>query len=143
MEKYKKKLQADIFWGKIYCVITILLILSINIKGTMENTHLTNAVTGFLAGGMGSILYHIRKKSLTLKNEEALKKLYIQNTDERIELIAAKAARSGINIILIGFCVVMIISANFSEIIFYTLMVCVVFLLVVILITTAFYNKKL
>lgn len=140
MEKYKKKLQAEIFWGKIYCGITAILILSIIITGIGENT---NLLVSFLSGGMGSILYMIRKKSNTLKNEEALKKLYILDTDERIEQIATKASRMGIVFILIELNIAMIISTFFSNIVFYTLMLCEVCILITLFITTTFYNKKL
>lgn len=144
MEKFRKKLKRDIIFGEIFCGIYVLLIIALRflIPETPQSLG-TDYTTGFFGGICAVILASIIANSAALKNEEKLKKLYIKETDERTRAVEASAGRAAVKIILAGLSVAMLAAANINKVVFFWLCGAVMFTAVVMLITKAYYNKKL
>lgn len=76
-------------------------------------------------------------------NETELKKMYIEENDERTGLILRNASTLGMSVILMGLGVAAIVSGFFSATVFSTLMACLLFILFVFFGLWAYYAKKL
>ncbi len=77
------------------------------------------------------------------RDDTEMKKMYIEENDERTGLILRNASTLGMSVILMGLGVAAIVSGFFSATIFFTLMACLLFVLVVFFGLWAYYAKKL
>ncbi|MGE5494946.1 MAG: hypothetical protein ACM3S4_06580 [Burkholderiales bacterium] len=65
----------------------------------------TNALSftlGACVGTLALVIFLLRKYALAMKNEESLKRLYIEETDERHRFIVSKTGGAAINIAVGG-----------------------------------------
>ena len=140
MENFKRKLRNRIIITVIYCVI----VLALTIVAAI--TDFNDSATAFNLGfgtGIGAVaVFFMIKYCGALKNEEKLKKLYIEEHDERQKHVDALVGRTGINIIILLFVLAMLVSHYFSRTIFYTLLAATLFTVAVKAILGVYYNKK-
>ena len=114
MEQYKEKLKnaqriytgALLFLSAVYIIILFSKCGVVSIASTAIDEHWQNLWNGFISGAAGGIsgilllcIFRIRK---ALKDEKALKKLYIQEKDERNQKIWTSARATAMQIFLVG-----------------------------------------
>lgn len=140
MEKFKQQLRHRIFYVGVYCGIVI----ALNILAIFFN--LESFAAAFASGvswGIGGVMiFYVVRYRAALKDEEKLKKLYIEENDERQKLIDAKIGSSGIDILAMFLLLAMIISNFFNQTVFYTLFSTVIFIILVKFALKFYYNKK-
>lgn len=83
-----------------------------------------------------------RRTSISLKNEEELKALYVKEHDERVLLISQKASSLTVIMMLIGLGIATVISVFFNSTIFLTLVVVTFIFACVMIGTKRYYHKK-
>lgn len=140
MENFKRKLRNRIIVTAIYCVIVLALIIAAAVADF--NDVATSFNLGFGTGIGAVAVFFMIKYCGALKNEEKLKKLYIEEHDERQKHVDALVGRTGINIIVLSFVLAMLITHYFSRTIFYTLLAATLFTVAVKAILGVYYNKK-
>jgi len=148
MEKFRKQLtQRLIIHIFISLILIIFIILKINNillpNGTSTFTKTYDSVTGLTT--MGISLFYIRQTLIyhkALRSDITLKKLYNFENDERRNLINIK---SGNPIILICSSIILlaaIVSSFVNATVFYTLISCAVFLVIVSISLKIYLSKK-
>lgn len=145
MEKFKQKLKTRIIImiGIIVVVALTNLVLLINHNNLPT---LPDFISGFQLGVfMGFelllIIFTI-KNILSLSSPEKLKKLYIEENDERKKLIKQKTGGVVIYIFIITIAFAALVAGYFNQLIFFTLLATLVFIELVMLALKIYYSKK-
>ena len=138
MEQYKEKLKVS---QRIYTVAAVLLMIFsilfllsecgiVNITPVTGDSHWQSRWRGFVSGASVGIavfmLMGIIRISKALKDEKALKKLYIQDHDERQIQIWTAARATAMQIFLIGGLVAGIVAGYFNMPVSITILACTV-----------------
>lgn len=87
-------------------------------------------------------LYYIGKLRNTLKNEELLKKLYIEENDERKKLIQQKTGSTTTIIVGFSISIAIIIAGFYNFVVLITLFVTLFYLAIIKRIVKYYYNRK-
>lgn len=99
--------------------------------------------SGAFIGAELVAVWYLAKCIRARKNETELKKMYIEETDERTGLIIRNASTLGMNIAFIGLAAAAIISGFFSATVFFAITGCLFFILLVFYSLWAYYAKKI
>ena len=146
MEDYKKAIQRRIRVGGIYCAIIIILVCIFVSQSEMLEKNVPSFIVGFdvgfFIGLMMVVVFFIGKYITVLKSEEKLKKLYIEENDERGKHIRAQMGGTGNLIILGSLACGVVISGFFSFAVFITLLCVLMFSVFVQGILKLYYRNK-
>lgn len=140
MENYRKKVRKRIIFAGVYCAIVLILTAAAQIM------HLDDSVTSFNLGfgfGIGAVVifFMIRYRG-ALKSEDKLKKLYIEENDERQKHINSQVGHTGMNISIMSLALAMLVSNYFNRRVFFTLLAATLFIVAVKAVLSFYYNKK-
>lgn len=154
MEQYKEKLKVS---QRIYTAAAVLLMIFsvlfllsecgiVNITPITGDSHWQSRWRGFVSGASVGIaalmLMGIVRISKALKDEKALKKLYIQDHDERQIQIWTAARATAMQIFLIGGLVAGIVAGYFNMTVSVTILACVFIHSLLGGACKLFYNRK-
>lgn len=154
MDNYRQKLKTARFIYSIalfaLIAFSILFFLSelgiVNIAPTAGDSHWQSRWRGFVSGascGIGSvILVGLIRISKALKDEAALKKLYVQANDERQQQIWTSARATAMQISTIGGFVGGIVAGYYNVTVSVTILVCTVLYSLVGVACKLYYSKK-
>jgi hypothetical protein len=128
MDKFRKTIKTRIIIMRAYSgVMAIILILCAIFNLTDYETKAESFILGACTGTMLLILFNMRRYTLALKNDESMKKLYVEENDERHKFIVSKTGGTAINIVICGLALGATVSGFFSEVVFFTLLSAAVF----------------
>lgn len=147
MENYKEKLKKRVLWSPVLFVSIVLIsIFGVVYKTQRSTEHIDGFITGFHLGFTAGILavaiFYTIKYSIALRNEEKLRKLYIEEHDERTQYINSQIGGVGIAIIMIGLGVSTVIAGFVNEVMFFTSLGALFFTITVKLGLKLYYNNK-
>lgn len=147
MEKFRQKIQLKIILISL-TVLSIAVAYLVLLSGKIINPpSVPDFIKGFnmgaFAGVQLTLAFFIVKYVVSLRKEASLKKLYIEQNDERRKLILQKTGDVGMTLGSIGFAVATIISGFFSETVFLTLLCATVFISLIRGACKLYYYKKL
>lgn len=143
MEKFKTVIQRRKNLIIAYCGFILLLLFIMNYYIPHEETFQTGFILGLIISTELIALIHFRKYAAALKDEAALRQLYIMETDERHQFIKAKIGGTGINIILACLAVSTIITGFLNQLIFLSLFFTLLFCALVKGSLKLYYKNKL
>lgn len=110
------------------------------------NENISDMIHGFQVGifiGIQIIIViQIKKYNTALKNKDILKKLYIEEHDERTKLIKDKIGGIGLNLCIGGIAVAAVTAGFFNQIVFITLLSVLIFTVLVKGFFKVYYRKK-
>jgi len=128
MEKFKKVLKRKIALMSIFNALVIIFIAVTVAYGNRSiggSENISDMIHGFQVGffvGLQLVMVkYIGKYGNALRDEEKLKKLYVEENDERTKLIGDKIGGIGFNFTLGALATASVISGFFNEIVFATL----------------------
>lgn len=98
--------------------------------------------TGAFIGAELCFVFFLAKYIKASKNDAELKKLYIEENDERSGLIIQSASTLSVVMILAGLAIASVIAGFFNSLIFYTLLATLLFVLIVFFALWMYYSKK-
>ncbi len=141
MEEYRRKLEKDIVWYKVLAIIFFLLAV-VAILATHTVKWGSGLGGGFLAAVLNCIRW-IKENKEYLKDDEKLKKHYIEVHDERLDRIGLKTCRMTLGIVMItlSIAVTILLFIPAAKMVLYTLLVVIVFMVLVLLIAHAAYSR--
>ncbi|MDV3427166.1 MAG: hypothetical protein LIR50_08290 [Bacillota bacterium] len=151
MENYKKVIKRRMHLAAIFnCIVVIFIALTAwygsylaqNGRSTFSQGFIPGFQTGGFIGLQLVVLYHIAKYRKAIKNEESLKRLYIEENDERKKLIRDKIGGTGLNFIIGSGAAAVIISGFFNESVFITLLGALIFIVMVKGFLKLYYRNK-
>lgn len=146
MDKFKEKIRYRILFLLItlFSFIGIYLILFLNQDNLLKPS---NEIIGFHGGALSSfsvlLILNIFKNIKAMKDENKLKKLYIEENDERAIMIMQKTGAVGINICILGFSIATIIAGYFNRIAFFTLLGSTLFVSLIKGLFKIYYHRKI
>jgi len=146
MDKYKLKVKTRKNVLSLVATATLLIYVGLVFyRGGLPD--LPSFIKGFHIGAFigveVALVFFLVKYIKASKNEAELKKQYIEENDERNIVILHSASILSIAIILIGLGIASVIAGFFNPLIFYTLLVCLLFVLIVFFALWMYYAKKL
>lgn len=145
MEKFREKIRV-----RTLCTLVIVVSLAVSYLILFLNQDKLPKIPSFIMGfhtgvlcGFGLLLIRdIFKNLRAMKDEKELKKLYIEENDERKIMIMQKTGAMGMTICTIGLGFATVISGFFNEIVFFSLLGATVFTtLIKGLFKIYYYNK--
>lgn len=143
MKEYRKKYEKRFWMSIIMCCVlpTIFFAMRFFFKDTSDFSQ------GLVAGVFVSLMFvsivFCTSMGVTLRNEELLKKRYIEETDERNNEIAKKTMQTSSFISLYLTAIAVIVSGFFSEIISITLAIDIMVGAIITVAVKAYYKKKM
>ncbi len=154
MERFKDKLRLDnivtaicIFFLALFAILAAAAeagAISFLIAG---DSHWQSAWPGFISGAafgiMGVMVAFLIRNILALRDEKKLKKLYIQETDERTIAIWSNARVAAYRTFLVVALVAGVIAGYFSITVSITIIACAFFASIIGLIYVIYYSRKL
>lgn len=149
MENFRNVLKKRVSFGIGFNVLAVIFIVLTGAYGNMTsniNDNMTDMIHGFQVGiflGLQIVmLKYICKYRKALKTEDELKKLYIEENDERTKLIEDKIGGVGFNFILGVIATATVISGFFHQLVFITLLGVLFFIVLVKGILKIYYRNK-
>ncbi|SET68734.1 hypothetical protein [Paenibacillus sp. NFR01] len=146
MEKYKMKLRnrtnnlslLAIGSAMIYLALLLTRNLLPDLPSFIKGFH-----TGVFVGLELFVILYIGKYMKARKDEAALKRLYIKETDERSGQIFQNAATLGLAVILVGLALAAVVAGFFDSVVFFSLLGALFFVIIVFFALLAYYSRKL
>ena len=148
MEQYKLQIKKRIALESLLAaVIAAVCIASfLGVLPTNPGTRFGDFMMGFLLGLSCTVVVFFIigtvKKVRMLHNEEKLRNAFIKENDERTKFIASKTGGRVMHTSAVVILVAAIIAGYFSSTVFFTLLGCSMFLLLVIITLSAYYGRK-
>lgn len=146
MDKFKGRILYRILFLVILLVslITIYLILFLNQDNLLKPS---SEIISFHGGALSSfgilLILNIFRNVKAVKDEKELKKLYIQENDERAIIIMQKTGAIGINICIVGLAIATIVAGYVNEIAFFTLLGSTLFVSLIKGLFKIYYHRKI
>ena len=143
MEGYRKELKKEFVICRILFVILLGLFVAVVVvdKSNLFVNYIVYA--GMLGGLMGVTGGRYRYAKKALKDEDALKKAYVESHDERNIMLGRKTSDTTFAICMYGFSIAGIIASFFSATVAITLFVSFLVICVVHLATYWYYSKRM
>lgn len=146
MKAFKKKVQTRIWIFSLLAVGVVLLYIGFLIYRPQLPV-LSSFVKGFHQGiflGLEVIIVGFLVRNVrAIKSEDALRKLHIEETDERTGQIIQNAATLGISIVLFGLALATAVAGFFNMIAFLTLLGTLLFMLILFFSLWGYYAKRI
>lgn len=146
MEKFKntilRRIIGFIFYSVAVLAFAIFGLVAMKNNCLGINEEMMSFDMGVSCGIEIVMVYFVAKYAGSITNEEKLKKLYIEETDERKKYISSKIGRNGLVIIMLSLLLGGIIAGYFNKTVFITLIAAAVFCALVTLGLKIYYNKK-
>ncbi len=141
MEEYRKSILTKIRLAG--CYFSLVAFVNILLDRYFGGTVITGFIMGFLIGGEFVVIFLIWRYGKALRDEEYLKKLYIEKNDERNRYIRSRMTETGtvVNLVLLGTAV--ITSGFFSLTVFFTLLAVFVVSMLVLIVLKFYYRRKI
>ena len=132
MEQFRVKVEKRLKWMK---VLVVVFLLALAVTKLVPKFPGTASLTGAWIGGLWASLVVIFQQSKCLKDEKKLRKLWIEENDERMKAIRVKAGQPFVIYWSLVLLAASVVAGFFSEVVADTLvMVAVVQLLISLII---------
>lgn len=148
MEKFKLDIQRRIYGFSGLILLFVLTYYFMNLMyGNGDGSNASDFIRGFQLGifsaMVGATVVRILVYNAALRNETKLRKLHIEETDERNQMIALKAGGFASLVELIVSVLATLVAGFFSNTVFFTLLGVVLFIVFLRLITKLVYQRIL
>ncbi len=148
MEQYKDSLKSRIAVLSVgaAAMATLLLLGEFGVIRAIAANNFSEFLRGFQTGILLSVSlifsYFIGRYRWLLKNDEKLKSAYYAENDEREKLIAMKVGGNAMYVCIVLILLAGIVAGYFNETVFFSLVGCALFLLLVRVALKIYYHKK-
>lgn len=146
MDKYREKLKVRTTILSLVAAVTLLIYVGLLFYGD-RLPELPSFIKGFQTGvvlgiELGVIAY-IAKYMKALKNDVNLKKLFIEENDERTGLILRSAGTLTVSVTLVVLGIAATIAGFFNSLVFFTLLGALFFVIIIFYTMWIYFAKKL
>lgn len=143
MEGYRKELKKELIICRILMIIFLCLFIPVVLVDKSRSFISYLVYAGMLGGLIGVASGRFRNEKKALKDDESLKKAYVESHDERNILLGHKNSDITFAISMYGFALAGVISSFFSATVASTLFVSFLVICVVHLVTYWYYSKRM
>lgn len=141
LEAYRKKVQRRLVWMRVMALTFV--VVELVVSRLVPDSNATNYVWGGCIGGAMVALGILAQQRNALKDDEKLRKLYIEEHDERVKAIRAKAGQPMVMYLSLGLAMVAAVVFFFNETVAITLTLAAVAQLLVSLIVKLVCMKRM
>lgn len=140
MKEFRKKLEKDLIWYRLLIVLFLLLFV---ILVLIDKSKLNVSYFGMLGGviAVAVMRYLIIRKAI--KDDEKLRKLYVETCDERSVYVAYRASEMAIRISTLGLFLAGIVASFYNMVVFNTLIAASLTVVIVYCIMAWYFGKKM
>lgn len=150
MESYRKTIRKRVIYLRVFMLITLVILVPIGIWGYGEAEAVGGdaadfaygAQSGLALGMLLGLIIRSRKYAVALKNEQYLKKLHIEEKDERTRAINLQVGSVVYYISLYGIFTGAIIAGFLNEDVFITLIAVGLFMIALRGVVGIYYKQK-
>lgn len=141
MEKFKQTLKKRMLFAGLYCAAVLAVIgLGLFRPGDAHvNDYIAGMSLGLCVGIAFVAIFYTVQMARALRNDARLKKLYISETDERVQLIQTKAGGTAIVFSIAGLLLGAMVAGYYSAEVFFTLVGAALFVSLVVICLKGFY----
>ncbi len=143
MEEFRTKLQRKTTIVTVLCCLLPIITIAAKMFFKLENDFSSGMTLGICCGSMLVVVYYLVRNFMILHNEEKLKKLYIEQTDERNEAICKEAMKTSSFILIIVFGIASIITGFIDQTICMTLCAVIYTSAFVTVVVKKYYSSKM
>lgn len=128
MMAFRKELSKRMGWMIAGCVVATAAVLFFAVQAwnTQDDTHIGGFIlgvqTGLFFGVLAVLAQALLKYRRALRDEAALEKLYVAQTDERTRFICDKIGGIGMNAMLVMMALATVVAGFFNTTVFFTLL---------------------
>lgn len=141
MKAYRLKLENQRKWALIFLCLQVFVYVLLMLFLPESKYGFSKENLLFLFGpSMNSSAIYLFRSSYLLKNEKNLNTSFIQETDERNIAIEAKAARTGMFILLISLYLGLVLAFVLHKVVFYTLLGILIYSFAVFILMRLYYK---
>lgn len=141
LEAYRKKVQRRLMWMRVMALVFV--VVELVVSRLVPEGNATNYVWGGCIGGAMVALGILAQQRSALKDDEKLRKLYIEEHDERQQAIRAKAGQPMVMYLSLGMAMTAAVVFFFNETVAITLALAAVAQMVVSLIVKLICMKRM
>lgn len=143
MEEFRKKVERRFKLDTMVCLCSLALYFMLKFLTKGASDFAQGISMGVFVGMEFVALYNLSRTFTALRNEEKLKEMYINETDERNIAVQKETSQKGLTISTVGTAIAAIAAGFFDEKICFTLVSILLFSALVTIILNAYYNKKM
>jgi hypothetical protein len=126
MDKFKGKIQKRVMMLSMTAMFTAAVYIVLVSGLVMETPSVPEFIKGFNMGAFSGVelilVFFTVKYFVSMKNEATIKKLYIEENDERTKTIFQKTGAVGMTLFIIVLAIGAIVAGFFDQTVFYTLL---------------------
>lgn len=141
LEAYRKKVQRRLVWMRVLAVVFI--VIEFGVSRLVPDSNATNYMWGGCIGGAMVALGILAQQRSALKDDEKLRKMYIEEHDERQQAIRAKAGQPMAIYLSLGLAMTAAVVFFFNETVAITLALAAVAQMLVSLIVKLVCTKRM
>lgn len=143
MEEFRKKVKRRFRLDTMVCLCSLALYFMLKFLTKGASDFAQGISRGVFVGMEVVAVYNLSRTFTALRNEEKLKEMYINETDERNIAIQKETSQKGATISTVGTAVAAIVAGFFDEKVCFTLVAVLLFSALVTIIVNAYYNRKM
>lgn len=143
MENFRKKVERRFKLYTMVCLCSLALYFMLKFLTKGASDFAQGISMGVFVGMELVAIYNLARTFTALRNEEKLKEMYINETDERNIAIQKETSQKGLSISAVGTSMAAIASGFFDKKICFTLVAALIFSALVTLIVNAYYKRKM
>lgn len=143
MEDFRKKVERHFKLDTMVCLCSLALYFMLKFLTKGASDFAQGISSGVFVGMETVAVYSLLRTFTALRNEDKLKEMYINETDERNIAIQKETSQKGSTISMVGTAIAAIATGFFDEKICFTLVAVLLFSALVTISVNAYYNRKM
>ncbi|WP_294410845.1 hypothetical protein [uncultured Ruminococcus sp.] len=143
MEKFRKKIKKRFWISTFVSLFVPLVLIALQIITKKDVDYASGMLYGAVSGALVTAVFNIARMYSALHNEEKLKKMYIEETDERNIMLNKETGNTALIISLVCISFASVIASFFNIGISIALAAAACFTTMVTVIVRIYYNKTM
>ena len=143
MEEFKKKLQKKLWISTFCCMFVPVVLIVMQIITKKDVDYASGMIYGAVSGALVTAVFNLARMYSALHNEDKLKKMYIEETDERNIMLNKETCNTALIISLICISFASVIASFFNIGISIALAAAACFTALVTVVVRIYYNKTM
>ena len=143
MEKFRKKIQKRFWISTFVSLFVPLVLIALQVITKKDVDYASGMIYGAVSGALVTAVFNIARMYSALHNEEKLKKMYIEETDERNIMLNKETGNTALIISLVCISFASVIASFFNIGISIALAAAACFTAMVTVVVRIYYNKTM
>lgn len=143
MEEFRKKVESRLRFYTTLCLCSLAIYFALNFFTKGASDFAQGLTMGIFCGMELVAVYNLARMFAAVRNEEKLKEMYINETDERNIAIQKETSQKASTISMLGTAMAAVVAGFFDEKICFSIGAVLLFSALVTIIVNAYYKRKM